>query len=337
MRKPGGWMIRALAFTILSCVSAAGQDRPLTAADVVALLGAGTTPAEVGQLVKERGYRGGAEADDLKRLKDAGADAGLLMQIRDAAGGPGIDPIAGAPSGAGQAAPTAAAPLPQLPRATSENPFVNSLGMKFVPVPGTQVLFCIWETRVRDYETFVKESGFEWKTGRLWTDMPFTQTPDHAAMLVKWDDAKAFCAWLSQKEGRLYRLPSEQEWEAAVGTSKYPWGESWPPPQRAGNYNRKGDGDWMPESIILGSDGYHGTAPVGSFSANRNGLYDIGGNVWEWCEDLYDSEHPWHVLRGGSYVDDNPDSLASSRRYSGTVGGRGYNIGFRCVVAASSP
>ncbi len=309
--------------------------------------------------MKERGYSGGIEAADLKRLKEAGADVGLLMQIRDAAAGRGKAEPQGPIQPEGMRGNAESAPLPEdnpyrnifkdssdaAPAqegrdpgsATRENPFVNSLGMKFVPVPGTKVLFGVWETRVRDYNTFVNE------TKRVWDKPNFEQTPDDPAVNVSWEDAKAFCAWLSQKEGRQYRLPTDQEWDAAVGNAKYPWGEAWPPPQGAGNYG-------------VSNDGFSKTSPVGSFAANAFGLFDMGGNAWEWCEDWYrasmhtaEAKREWpglsddgggqryRVLRGGSWAYDNPVTLRSSFREGFGSGNCSGNRGFRCVVATSSP
>ena len=195
--------------------------------------------------------------------------------------------------------------------ATKENPFVNSLGMKFVPVPGTNVLFSLWETRVKDYQAFCDA------TGRSWEKPDFPQTGDHPAVNVSWDDATAFCEWLSQREGNKYRLPTDREWSCAVGigdredaggTPKskamkvdnvFPWGEHWPPPNDAGNYfgqecktsaalaALKAVGyDTSMWVVIEGfNDGNVFTAVVGSFRPNELGIYDLGGNVWEWCQD----------------------------------------------------
>jgi hypothetical protein len=99
----------------------------------------------------------------------------------------------------------------QSPTATKEQPFVNSLGMKFVAVPGTNVLFSVWETRVKDYQAFCDA------TGRSWEKPRFQQTADNPAVNVSWEDAKAFCEWLSGKEGKGYRLPMDHEWSSAVG------------------------------------------------------------------------------------------------------------------------
>ena len=162
---------------------------------------------------------------------------------------------------------------------------------------------------------------------------------------VSWDDAQAFCAWLTKKErgeGKItadqrYRLPTDAEWSVAVGlegeaggTPKdknmkikgvFPWGTQWPPPKGAGNY-----------SSGLGVDDYNNTSPVGSFKPNKYGLSDMGGNVWQWCEDWYHGGQTSRVLRGAAWVDINPDFLLSSCRGGYDPGGRIIIIGFRCVL-----
>ncbi|MGD0060506.1 MAG: SUMF1/EgtB/PvdO family nonheme iron enzyme [Verrucomicrobiia bacterium] len=244
---------------------------------------------------------------------------------------------------------------------TKNAPWENSLGMKFVPVPGTDVLFSIWDTRVQDYQSFVSESR------REWTKPKFEQGPTHPAVSVSWEDAKAFCEWLTKKEqsegrldaGQSYRLPTDAEWSIAVGLGRengntpqeknekiggvYPWGNQWPPSRGAGNYDSS-----------LHVDEYPNTSPVGSFAANRFGLYDMGGNVNQWCEDWYkhsgasgtDDIHVLHVLdvlqgeervlRGASWNNSDPDHLLSSRRFKHLPGHRGSSDGFRCVVSVSS-
>jgi len=139
-----------------------------------------------------------------------------------------------------------ALPSPSTPAtATQNHPFENALGMKFVPVPETHVLFSIWDTRVQDYAVFANATKQEWPKTE------FEQGPSHPAVRVGWSDARAFCVWLTrreQAEGRIgpndaYRLPSNEEWLTAVdlgaGTAGdpswiYPWGTSWPPPAGAG-------------------------------------------------------------------------------------------------------
>ena len=234
------------------------------------------------------------------------------------------------------APPTAAPSASTAPSGpTAGQRWANTLGMKFVPVPGVAVLFCIWETRVQDYQAFVNE------TQREWPKPEFPQGATHPAVLVNADDATAFCAWLTEKErkaarlasNQAYRLPTDAEWDAAVGKDLYPWGKGWPPPKGAGNYAdnaalRGRYSSWGYSGIIPGyEDGYDATAPVGSFTANRFGIYDLGGNVWERVGDRRGG------VRGASFFIYVRGSLDSSVRL--TLGVQRYDrIGFRvvCVV-----
>ena len=236
-------------------------------------------------------------------------------------------------------APTPAVVAP-LPAAQPAQMWTNSLGMIFVPVPGTAVQFSIWDTRVQDYQAFVIA------TGRFWEKPGFEQGPTHPVAGVSWNDAKAFCVWLTDKERRAgilkpheeYRLPMDLEWSTAVGLKNetgstpkerdmqikrvYPWGTQWPPPPGAGNYGKR------PMQV----DGFEFTSPVGSFAANRLGLYDMGGNVWQWCEDWYDDTCTEHVMRGGSWGGTDARFLLSSCRRD-FVDRRPERYGFRCVLA----
>ncbi len=253
--------------------------------------------------------------------------------------------------------------------ATNETPFINSLGMKFVPVPisggptdGKRVLFSVWDTRVQDYEVFANATYHK-------LEKPdFEQGPTHPVVMVSWDEAQAFCSWLTEHEhanGKLqaiyrYRLPSDHEWSNAVGIGEvedatqtpwekngkiddaFPWGSEWPPPVGAGNYAgeesrpllKSGKFPWL--GGVLGGyrDGYPATAPVGSFVANRFGLYDLGGNVWQWCEDRPDASQDGHVIRGTGWNGSERNHLLSSVRAAGGAAFRNYDIGFRCVLDA---
>lgn len=255
--------------------------------------------------------------------------------------------------------------------ATKEAPFTNSLGMKFVPVPITggptdkqRVLFSIWETRVQDYEAFRTETKRGWKK----PDMDLQAA--HPVVNVSWEDARAFCAWLTDKEhtaGKLdpsliYRLPSDHEWSCAMGIGDkedpalpagkkngtlggaYPWGTSYPPMQPSGNY---ADEDFIQEARKKASgqnakwvegykDGFPHSATVGSFPPNSLGLHDLGGNVWEWCLDKYEETKDERVLRGGSWRAYGIGGLLSSSRYPLSSGGCGDGHGFRVVLAPTS-
>jgi len=248
------------------------------------------------------------------------AAACLLTQCADLAGLPSAPP---------------APPDPALLSASKAAPFVNSLGMKFVPVPGTNVLFCTTETTVAQYQA----------AGLGYEAPDYPQGSNHPAVNVSWNDAKAWCKRLSQREGKKYRLPTDAEWSAAVGTtSTYPWGRSWPPPSNYGNY--MGQEAAVPEmkaylqrvgysavTIIAGyRDRHVFTAPVGSYAANGYGLHDLGGNVWECCEDPPPTFAFSRVMRGGSWRNGEREYLASSRRNEFGPDSRSDRNGFRCVV-----
>jgi len=254
------------------------------------------------------------------------------------------------------AAPTAAANPPPT-AATKDTPFVNSLGMKFVPVPGTDVLFCIHETRKQDYAAYARGDAAAAEKAKEFA-LKFGAGPNDPLPYATWDDAQAFCAWLSRTEGRTYRLPTDREWSYAVGIGdqekwnadttpatvnqvpdQFPWGTGWPPPKGAGNYrdetynarNSNADGNYIQGY----DDGFNTFAPVMSFTPNRLGLYDLGGNAWEWVADWYDASKSKHTLRGADYFASDPDRLLSSRRYAPNPTNPGY--GFRVVLVPPAP
>ena len=166
--------------------------------------------------------------------------------------------------------------------------FVNSLGMKFVAVPGTSVKFSIWDTRVQDFEAFVKDTRYdatggmdslrkgEWgQHGDTWKSPGFSQEATHPVVGVSWGDAKAFCKWLSVKEGKTYRLPTCEEWHVALDKKEgiFPWGTNWPPAEKLGNYagSEVKDADWPTDELPIENyhDDFARTAPVGGSGAAK--------------------------------------------------------------------
>jgi len=190
------------------------------------------------------------------------------------------------------------------------------------------------------------------RPGYSWRDPGFRQAGNHPVVNVTWNDAVAFCEWLSRKEGRTYRLPTEAEWEYACragSTTRYQNGDD---PEAltdvAALYDRTTK-DVFPQwasCAVKGSDGHAFTAPVGSFLPNAFGLCDMHGNVWEWCSDWYgedyyatspsnDPQGPEtgvvRVRRGGSWHT-WPLYMRSSFRNYNTPDTRYVLVGFRVAL-----
>jgi formylglycine-generating enzyme required for sulfatase activity len=191
-----------------------------------------------------------------------------------------------------------------------------------------------------------KKFGFNEK--HSWRNAGFEQTDEHPVVNVSWNDAVAFCKWLSGKQGKTYRLPTEAEWEYACRagtTTRYSSGDD---PETLAKVGNVADAtakakfpDW--KYTIKASDGYVFTSPVGSFKPNAFGLYDMQGNAWQWCADWYGAEYyaksptddptgpdtgDGRVLRGGSWYF-GPCDDRSAGRLGDTPGDRGGDRGFR--------
>jgi formylglycine-generating enzyme required for sulfatase activity len=160
----------------------------------------------------------------------------------------------------------------------------------------------------------------------------------HPVVLVTYDDAEAYCRWLSESTGQRVRLPTEAEWEkAARGGSeaqRYPWGSD---EIGAARGNFLSDGSLKRQ---------RGTRPTGTYPPNAFGLYDMAGNVWEWVSDWYGQDYyaisepqdpvgPWsgtmRLVRGGSWVNDDVNMLRCAYRHKVPPDTYAYSIGFRIV------
>jgi formylglycine-generating enzyme required for sulfatase activity len=192
-------------------------------------------------------------------------------------------------------------------------------------------------------------TGKEWKLHPQinWQNPGWTLSQEEPVVCVSWNDAKAFCDWLSSKEGRFYRLPTEAEWEYAcrAGTSSpFCLGNSLSSSQA--NFDGRSPYGGAATGRFLKS-----ASKVGAYLPNAFGLYDVHGNVWEWCADWYNenyykgcpeldphgsTEGTLRVMRGGSWQSAGKDCRAA-RRYGGAPGYRSTCIGFRVVSAAEAP
>ena len=185
-----------------------------------------------------------------------------------------------------------------------------------------------------------------------WRNPGFPQTEEHPVVNVSWRDAVAFCEWLGRQDGGTYRLPREAEWEYAcrAGSTTAFWnGDDVESLATIGNIaDASAKAKWKNYqnfSYVNRSDGFVFTAPVGNYPSNGFGLYDMHGNVWEWCSDWYgaypdvavsDPEGPMEgslrVSRGGSWYDVAANCRAA-RRFGGVPSFRWYLYGFRLALS----
>ena len=173
------------------------------------------------------------------------------------------------------------------------------------------------------------------------------QIDSHPVLCVSWNDARAYAQWLSKKTGRRYRLPTEAEWEyaarAGTATSRY-WSDD---PAQACRFANVADQSrfqtWSFGQKHECTDGHYFTAPAGGYAANRFGLYDMIGNVWEWTEDCWNASYAsapsdaiaWtagdctqRVCRGGSWST-VPRFARSAARHKNPADYRDNLTGFR--------
>jgi formylglycine-generating enzyme required for sulfatase activity len=205
---------------------------------------------------------------------------------------------------------------------------VRRLEAKMLPVPGTKILLSKTEFTVGEWKLYLKAEGLpDWKQ----PSKDFEQNDEHPVVNVSWNDVKKFCEWVSKVTGKEWRLPTNSEWEAAVGTSKYPWGDYYPPNWDDGNYAVAEDGKADPAKV--GVDGIKGTAPVGSFKMNVLGFYDLGGNAREWMWDGLDEKTGNRVIRGGSWYD-YAGNCSVAYRFGNYPGYRDNSSGFRVALSS---
>jgi len=199
---------------------------------------------------------------------------------------------------------------------------------------------------------FVFDGGAGWRLLKVrWDAHVFAQGEDHPVVCVSWNDATEYARWLSRKEGKTFRLPTEAEWEyAAKSRGEAPCRYTWcagRPSGNIGDESLKREFPGWPRRVWEGyDDGYVYTAPVGSFAPNGLGVHDMAGNVWEWVDDWYNGDFyrtaPRHnprapktdftkVRRGGAWSEDTRHVRIVNRSRNVPVVGR-FDLGFRLVM-----
>ena len=278
----------------------------------------------------ESGWRSRAESAEtqvaeIRRMEEAAAEKARQEAAARAAEEQRKAEAAAAEKARQEAAARAAEE--QRKAAAKSQPRWQQIGIELVQIPAGEFLygddkkrvkldaFAIAKTPVtnQQYKAFVDATGHSapthWNNGII----PAGKE-QHPVVYVSWDDAQAFCQWAG------VALPTEQQWEkAARGTDgrTYPWGNEAPDKTRC-NFN-KDVGD---------------TTPVGKYPAGANGLFDMAGNVWEWCADWY-LKDSYRVLRGGSWWTTGKESVRCAFRDGYGPGFRFDNVGFRVVSPGS--
>jgi sulfatase modifying factor 1 len=177
-------------------------------------------------------------------------------------------------------------------------------------------------------------SAYFWNNGT-----PPAGRNNHPVTLVGFEDALAYCGWLSTKTNKPVRLPTEAEWEKAarggVEGRKFPWGETLEP----------ACAHYLPHAALKAE---RGTAPVGSYPANGFNLHDMAGNVWEWVGDWYapnyysraqylNPQGPdnglMRLVRGGAWVNADGRYLRCAYRHKVPSDSYSYSIGFRVAYS----
>ena len=179
------------------------------------------------------------------------------------------------------------------------------------------------EVTVGQFKTFLKSSGYKPDPTIDWNQVyKFSPTEKHPMIYVDWYDAKAYTDWAGK------RLPTEEEWEWAVRgglkNKEYSWSNDESLARDYANFIGIGGRDKWDRT----------TAPVGSLKPNGYGLYDMVGNVWEWCQDWFltdDTDQKQKVLRGGSWLSPSDSLRLAYRDYGSSPINGGNRGGFRCV------
>lgn len=183
-------------------------------------------------------------------------------------------------------------------------PLDTDISMEFVWLEAIDAWLAKYEVTNKQYRKFNPSHS------SLFREEMSMNGDEQPVVYVSWKQAKIFCTWLNRKFGNCipagyeFRLPTSMEWttSARCGTQRqYPWGDSLPP--LYGNYSdasaRKFISDW--QGVDGYDDGYTVTCDVSESGSNEWGIFGMGGNVWEWCENWYQNSYRYKVLHGGSW------------------------------------
>ena len=222
--------------------------------------------------------------------------------------------------------------------------YTNALGLQFPGSEGdSNLVFCKTETTLAALQSWCDQTG---------TTLPkqphFVSDGKHPVVNVSWAEANDFCRWLTEFERKrrlipasaTYRLPSDQEWSGAAGLGREEGAD--PASRAAAAAEHYIGGKYPPASYSLNieatkvaggyDDKFPYVGPVASMPADAGPLYDMGGNVSEWCQDPWPADEMEAVVRGASWLSSDESTLRTSHRIHRPKDSRRYDIGFRIVL-----
>lgn len=176
------------------------------------------------------------------------------------------------------------------------------------------------------------------EAGTGWGNPGFKQGNDHPVVCISWLEATAYADWISEKTGRVYRLPTYEESVSATagGTvTAFWWGDDFSTVcdhANAADVNYRKAFPEDPRKMVKCDDGYTYTSPVTAFAPNPIGLYDVAGNVWQWTNSCLKGDCSNAIFRGAGWTVPNPKHFRTDGKWADRIVLRNSAIGFRLIM-----
>ena len=213
----------------------------------------------------------------------------------------------------------------------TENTYFEELNINTIELSGGALNVAATETTVEMWKMFIEDTG--------WNNAQYTpevwQTNIHPVVNITWREAKEFCRWLTACTQQEWRLPTISEWQSLANTT-YPWGNVYP--VKAGATDHYALAEYGNYATLITKTNRIKTTPVRLYSINNNGIYDLGGNVKEWVEDINLQTPDSRYLKGASFNDVSTESLkiTATPTAVATPNIKSDDFGFRVVKVGNN-